>query len=75
MYRKNKMKEQDIPKSDEVICNLLILPNKIVNFEKIGTLMIIKSVITDEEYAVQKAKYLGNGKWEAISKIPVRIKT
>jgi len=68
------MDEKDIPKSEEVICNLLICPNTIINFQKMNTLMIMKGMITDEEYAVQKAKYLGDGNWEAIDKIPVRKK-
>lgn len=69
-----KMETKNIPKADELTCNLLVLPNKIVNFEKIGILMIMKSPITDQEYAVQKAKYLGEGNWEAINKIMLKKK-
>lgn len=66
--------EKDIPNLQEVICNLLICPNKIINFSKMNTMMIMKSFVTKEEYAVQKAKYLGDGNWEAINKIPIKKK-
>lgn len=66
--------DEDIPNADEIICNLLVLPKSIIDFEKMGVLMIMKSVITDNEYAVQKAKYLEDGKWEAISKILIKKK-
>lgn len=66
------MKEENIPNADELIINMLVLPNTIINFKKVGLLMIIKSYITNEEYAVEKARYLGEGKWESINKIPLK---
>ena len=66
------MKEENIPKADEIILNILILPNSIVNFERIGIMMVSKGQITGEEFGVKKAKYLGDGKWEAIDKIPLK---
>jgi len=66
------MKINDIPKADELQLNILILPNKIIDFKKIGILFVQKSKLTGNEYAVEKAKYLGNGLWETISKIKLK---
>lgn len=66
------MKEEDIPNADELTLQVLVLPNKIVDFKKIGILNIQESQITGNVYAVEKAKYLGDGKWEAINKIKLK---
>jgi len=66
------MKTNDIPKADELKLNILILPNKIIDFKKIGILFVQKSKLTKNKYAIEKAKYLGNGLWETISKIKLK---
>jgi len=42
--------------------------------EKANILFIQKSELTGNEYAIEKAKYLGNGMWETINKILLKKK-
>ena len=68
------MNLKDIPKADELTLNILVLPNKIIDFKKIGILFVQESKFTKNVYAVERAKYLGDGFWETISKIKLKSK-
>jgi len=59
---------------DEVIVHLLIRKNTKIEFEKGNMLMLAKSQYSGEESAVHEANYLGNGKWCAQVKTPLRKK-
>jgi len=59
---------------DSMKIEVLVEPNRVINFEKANLLFIQRSEVSDKLYAVKKAKYLGKGVWRIEDKIEVNKK-
>ena len=62
-----KLKEYDC-----AVLKILVKPKTKINFERANCLMVSKSEITKEEWAVHSAEYLGDGKWCLDKKTPLK---